>query len=709
MISDFHPVPRTAPALRLLGAVAACVLFAAARPPDRPPVTVAVESGAPAVRVGDRTVARLADEAGNLKAGFQLYRDNRNLPIVVSALKGEAEPGLFRYSGSGYAVTDRISPAGDGVFRVERTWRNMTGKEQNIVLLAELARTAPTTFFMIPGISYNGNRRWPRAAFQGLSAAGMSAEEAADSISGAQWVVEGDRPSIPAGTITEAGEAVAGLCADPRDASFSACSLREGPRGMVQCVWWPQQEQPLGLTGTRRAVQAPWETVFLWPGDSVTRAFYIMAAPAVEPRQGYGLILDKAWALFGHPAKVRTAPQKLWELGIRYAKESLWLESPEFTGFRFSLEPKDGGFVPASWPWRFEIGFVGQAGALGALMIEDFLRTKDEDSWKKGKAALDFWARNGRLPNGLVYPRFDDMLAWKTDPDVDTRNMGDAAYFYLLAAELADRAGRPQALWRETGLGICDFFVAHALADGRFGKKWKAGGLVVDPDGTVGAYLLPALIKAHRMTGKPAYRASAEKAFRAYADGDLDAVCLTAGAIDVDTIDKETGYPLLAAGLDLYELTRDPYYLRRAEQAGRYLASWQYHYGIGFPEGSPAAGLGYDAFGGTSVAVGGGGADQGGAVIALGWLRLWKATGNPVWKERAAAAWAHTSTGVSDGSLRLNGKLLPAGAQYEGFQHARTRRVFGNRQGFGTEWLCAWCTAFRLWTLQHWKDWKDLE
>ena len=184
-----------------------------------------------------------------------------------------------------------------------------------------------------------------------------------------------------------------------------------------------------------------------------------------------------------------------------------------------------------------EIGFVGQAGALGAFMLQDFLWSGNEDSWRKGELSLDFWAKNGKLPNGLIYPRFDDKLAWKTDPDVDTRNMGDAAYFYLLASELAEKAKRPKPLWRETGLGICDFFVAHALPNGRFGKKWKAEGVVTDPEGTIGAYLLPALIKAYRLTKKDAYLRTAERAFRAYADDDLEAVCLAGGAIDADTIE----------------------------------------------------------------------------------------------------------------------------------------------------------------------------
>jgi len=665
--------------------------------------------GVPVFLSGRTPVVRLAGDDHRTTALYQLNRDNRNVPIVMLATEGDKEGLSASYAGMGWVAADRFSRVGPRLFRCERTWTNRTGREQQAVLVFELRRLADPEFFMIPCISYNGNGRWPRTGFQGLKASSMPPQDAAESISGAQWVVAGDRIALPACTITEGEGQVAGLFAEPKDASFSACSLEAVSGGMIQRIWWPHQEQPYVITGSGRAVQAPWETVFLRPGDSVSRTFYIAVGPAPSPRMGYSVVLDDAWGHFYHKTPPRRSPKELWNLGMRFAKESLWIESPEFTGFSFSLEPRDGGFYITTWPWRYEIGFVGQAGALGAFMVQDFLETKNEDSWTKAERSLDFWARNGRLPNGLIYPRFDDKQNLNADPDVDTRNMGDAAYFYLLAAELAEKAGRPKPLWKETGLGICDFFTAHIPPNGRFGKRWKADGRLVNPDGTVGCYLLQGLIKAWRMTGKSAYLDTAKRAFRAYADDDLEAVCLTAGAIDADTIDKETGLPMLLAALDLHEITKEPYYLEKAVKAGHYLSSWQYAYSIDFPKDSPVATMDYDSFGGTTVGVGGGGADQGGANIVLGWLRLWKATGNEVWKQRALAAWGHTTIGVSDGTLKLNGKVLPAGGQNEGYSHSRGRFSESGRQGHGNEWLCAWCTAFRLWTLQQWADWKDLE
>ncbi len=664
--------------------------------------------GLPTFVVAGRPAARMCDAYGKMAGLYQLYRDNVNRTIVLQLTQSDAQEQTARYEGNGWRIEDRFERIGPRLFRIRRTWFNLSTKEQRMVLSCELNRPGEIAFFMVPGVTYNGNRRWPRARFQGL-AAPMSPLETSESISRNQWIFPGDWSSLPACSITEGEGLVVGLFAEPKDAGESACSLESQGPGMVQRLWWPRQQQPYQITGSGRCVQAPWENEFLWPGDSCQRVFYVVAGQVVATRLGYAVVLDEAWKQFDHAVPIRFDAKKVWELGIRYAKESLWTETDRFTGFFFSLEPKDGMFVQTSWPWRFEIGFVGQAAALGAFMIQDFLWHEDDDSWRRGKAALDFWAKNGRFPSGLFYTRYDDKLAWKEDPRLSTRNLGDGAYFYLLAAELAEKAGRPQPLWKETGLDVCNFFCRNMLADGKFGKYWKASGLLDESPGTIGCFLLPALIKAYRMTREKLYLTRAQRAFRSYADDDLDAVCLTGGAIDADTIDKETGLPLLTAGLDLHDITGDPYYLEMAKKAAYYLASWQYHYSIDFPKGTPAADLNYDAFGGTSVAVGGGGADQGGAIIALGWLRLHKVTGDDIWRRRALATWGHTTTGISDGTLKLNGKLLPAGAQYEGFVHSQGRRGYSSRLGYGTEWLCAWCTAFRLWTIQHWPDWEDLE
>jgi len=189
----------------------------------------------------------------------------------------------------------------------------------------------------------------------------------------------------------------------------------------------------------------------------------------------------------------------------------------------------------------------------------------------------------------------------------------------------------------------------------------------------------------------------------------MDQVICTSGAIDADTIDKESGLPLLFAALDLYELTSEKAYLRDAETAGYYMSTWQWHYSVPYHPTSPILQLGYDTFAGTSITVMAQGQDPWGELIALGWMRLAAATRQNIWRDRAVQCFNQGSIGVSDGSLVLKGARRPAGSQNEGYS-LRLRTEDGRRLvGDFNTWLVAWPSAHRLITLMHWPRWQDFE
>ena len=64
--------------------------------------------------------------------------------------------------------------------------------------------------------------------------------------------------------------------------------------------------------------------------------------------------------------------------------------------------------------------------------------------------------------------------------------------------------------------------------------------------------------------------------------------------------------------------------------------------------------------------------------------------------------------GLSDGTLNVKGGTRPPGSQTESYNCAlRTadgKRLYGDYRN----WLVAWPTAFRLFTLQQWPDWDSL-
>ena len=68
------------------------------------------------------------------------------------------------------------------------------------------------------------------------------------------------------------------------------------------------------------------------------------------------------------------------------------------------------------------------------------------------------------------------------------------------------------------------------------------------------------------------------------------------------SFDNETIAPMLEGAVRLLMLTRDREYLKIAEDAAYYLAAWQFAQSIPNVPGSLMDAVGYDTFGGTSVA-----------------------------------------------------------------------------------------------------------
>ncbi len=599
------------------------------------------------------------------------------------------------YAGQGWRVTDRIERVADGEFLCERTWCNESAQSEHVVLSLSIEHPGRDLAYVIPAVNYNGNG-WGR---------GQEPKGLYDSADAGQalWVFGGDRGSVPACTISEDARCAVALHGVPEDAAQSGCALEPLSAGLRHWLFWPLQEWP--RTYTRRDVYAPAirNTVELPPGASCTRRFLVLIKPAPHRHGGTAAILDTAWARFRKYVPAVHSPEQLWALGVRFAKECLWVESDQFVGFSIGLTWQDGRWVQHP-DVRYEIGWCGQNGGFATLLLQDYLWSGSEDSWRRGAAVLDFWADHGRFANGLLVTHFEDKLNGVANPELDTCNLGHGAYQFLLASTLAERARRPQPRWRETGLGICDFFTRHALANGKLGRSWYADGEIGEADGTSGCSLVWALAQAYRLTGARRYLDTAVRAYRAYAEDDLARWQCTAGALDTDCVDKETAFALLLPGLDLYEITGDRYYLEQAEAAAYYLASWQWHYNLDYAAGTPAAAMGYATYGGTSVSVQHHHLDPWGALIALGWLRLGRSAGKPIWTERAAAAWRQATIGVSDGTLALKGSVRPAGGQDEGFYHTR----WGGAPGDVSDWLVAWPAAFRMITLQGWDEWDIL-
>lgn len=606
---------------------------------------------------------------------------------------GRAVARLVPFAEKNFTASDRVREVGPGLYEWTRTFR-YDGQDyvHPVRLTMDVEALYGSRYSLIPAVMYDGNA-WGK----GLEPKGFVKD-------GQPWTFAYHRTSIPGATYSESEAWSVALFSAPGQlvGGFS-CSLEPRPDKTVHRLVWPEEETPQ-VYAMRDAYQPAYHgDLRVSRGQTIELKAWIVIGEVKTARHGWHALLDAAWALNAKPVKPRFGPEELWEMGAQFAADQLWAEEKGFKGFSIGLswDPQEQGWVQRQ-AWKYEIGWAGQNISLANSMLHDYLLTNERRSLDKGIQGLETWLKNARLPNGLFRCHYDYIIGLE-DPKnevQDACNLGQAAQGYFEAFDLAARCGLRKPEYRAAALGVCDFALNAMSNDGRIGKTWTSAGKAVDREGTIGAFLIPPLVTAFRATHKAAYLAGAEKAFAFYINEFLKNGFTTAGALDTDCIDKESATPLLKAALELYDVTGKAPYLRWAEDVSYYLSTWQWHYSVPFAEGTVLRGLGYDTYGGTAVSTQHHHQDPYALIIVNDWIKLAQLTGHPVWRERAVAAWANGTNGISGGDLVVMGKKRPYGSQDEGFLHTRWLQPFAVSQ-----WLVAWPTAFRLETLRQNPNW----
>ncbi len=638
----------------------------------------AVLAAIPAVLAAQARVEfRKADEGGAFYAG------NERLAVIVPFAEAD------------FTTSDEVREIEPGVFEWTRTF-TFDGNEyvRPARLTMEVESLYASRYNLIPAVSYDGNR-W-----------GTGKEPKGFSTDVGLWTFAYHRSSVPGATYSESEKWSVALFSRPGQIPYGfSCALEPRQDRTLHRLIWPEEETPRVYAARDLYAEPYREDLRVSRGQTFRLTSWVVIRPVTGPKFGWKTMLDAAWRLNSRPVNPQVEPEHLWELGIQFAKDSLWVEEKTFAGFSIGLRWNGRMWVQRP-SWKYEIGWCGQNASLANSLLSDYVKTGDKDSLARGIKCLDTWLRYARLKNGLFRCHFDYIIGLE-DPKnevQDACNLGAAAMGYFEAADLAVRCGIQKPEYRQAALGVCDFALKVMGPDGRIGKTWTNDGRPVDPEGTTGAFLVPPLVRAYRVSHRNEYLAAAEKAFAFYFGGLAADGYTTAGALDTHCIDKESAMPLLKAALELFEATGKEMYLRRAEDVSYYLATWQWHYTVPYPEGSVLAEIGYDTLGGTSVSTQHHHQDPYALIIVNDWLKLASLTKNDLWRERALAVWANATAGISDGDLVILGQRRPAGSQDEGAFHTRW-----NTMGSVSQWLVAWPTAFRLETLRQSGYWAAFD
>ena len=623
------------------------------------------------------------------------FKAKRNFKMANYIINEKEHEFIIECEGTAIAKISKMAGATDSFCEIEEgvwRWTRVTDVPTDTMRM-ELDTCFAPEYTMIPALNYNGNG-W-----------GDSVEYTGDSINGMPWKYSYHRTTIPSCTYTEGKKYATALMAEADDENSCSLYRPEGADFERHALIWPEQEGPKVL------YRHVWHT-HDYMGSIEPRCKFvgiIMTFPVLRQRHQCKDLLDFAWRYYGHEMNCEFTPEQMWTLSIAFMK-SLWtLEKDGFVAFNRGLQwYKDQCFYAKRDAIKYEIGWVGQSASASNALLENYLRTNDKDSLEKAEMCLDAWCKFSKFEGtekGLRYIKFDGAPVDQTrDIPFDACNLGQGAAQMFEAYDLMKKIGKDKPEYLEYAYDVCRFALANQKESGEYAKSWNRDGSVKQQDGTIGCFLIPAMLEAYKRTSDKAYLDSAVRAFDCYYKELADYGFTTAGALDTYCIDKESSSPLLSAAIALYDVTGDKKYVSCAEDIAWYLSTWMMHYTVKYPENTVLGEIGYDTLGATAVSTAHNAIDQYALHDVLSFLRLYEITGYVQWKERALAFFYGASQLISDGTLCIAGRVRPAGSQDEAVFHTRWGRP-GLAPFNPSQWLVMWPCAFRMEILRYSDNW----
>ncbi|MDL2208566.1 pectate lyase [Parabacteroides sp. OttesenSCG-928-O15] len=589
----------------------------------------------------------------------------------------------------GVERVDNIEQLDSATFKITTQFR-ATQPIDSLRLCLDFVHASKSDYWMIPSVSYNGNH-W------GKGKEPKGAREAGG------WRTFSYRATaIPGATYSEGSHfAIAMWSTVPQnDKEEYACSIMPEEETTTHRLIWPKEEMPVVYAARDRYLPGYRQSKSLEKGDVLTFTTYLCVTPVETNHTAVRTFMKKAWDMSEKPLVKVYSPSRLWDLGIQYAKESLWVEEGSFKGFSIGLtltkeeiwEQRRGG--------KYEIGWCGQNASFANSFLYDYLKSGNKESLHKGITTLDTWASHCLLPNGLFIGHFDYVLNKNKEGLIDACNLGTAAINYFEAYDLAEHCKLEKTEYEKVAYNICRFAIQAQQPSGCFAKSWNMDGECVHREGTIGAFMVPPLIEAYKRSGEEEFKTAALKGYDFYVSELYTNGYTTAGALDTWCIDKESSIPLLRSAIMLYKLTQEQQYLNDAVSISYYLSTWLWHYNGYYPVGDNFREYNYQTFGGTSVSVQHHHLDPYALFWVPEWIELTDLTGDQQWKEKAIAIWNNGSQLVSDGTLVINGRLRPVGSQNEAYLESEWNWNSSSHFERINSWLVAWPGAFRLETLR---------
>ena len=630
------------------------------------------------------------------KNGIFTEENNALAKLLPPVFEANGEPHTFAvcedksYRLGAMIANDDVTYVDSGLFKVKRTVKN-SGRTRRMgkffVLVDDLFLYKKST---IPCVMFDENKLSGGKEPHGFS------------YNNKTWLFSYDRVSIPSCTVSENADHVCALFASDANADSlrSSCGFKKNEDGTLQhIIGYPVTEAPLSYVDHDVLGPRYDEYITLAPGDEFSTEFYIFLGEPKWENFGVASVIECAEKLFKFKHSPALSVKEVREAAIKQS-EFLLCDYNGAKMFRNAMR-NDPNSDKIYMPYTvFEAGWSGQSFMQARHYIDEYIRNGNKYYLDTALSCLDAWMES-QLESGLFPINYRRHVTKEYLP-CDVCNFAWAAAEAVKAYKKLNSIGIERDRYLEFARRICDFFVANYDSRTGFGLKWTVYGEKVADGGSIGGFMIMAMLEIYKATNDKKYLECAITAMELYGKRDIENFSFTAGAIDCACIDKETAYPFIRAALDLYEITGEEKYLICAEKSAFYFQSWMFVYDALYDNDSDFSRLGYYTSGGTAVSTQHPAIDPWGAIAIPEYIRLAKITGDERWKIRARSLWCNCILCITPAGGRvLHGHFRPEGIQSEAFFQTRWTRYRNSceERGHLNDMYVGWPSAFRLDTI----------
>jgi hypothetical protein len=614
----------------------------------------------------------------------------------------------------GLLFKDTFDFISDSSILVTRTITNTTDKRIRFKSIFELKDCFKADNYVFPGFNYNGNQFGGSNTPTGLTRDGKP------------WVFAYDRLGIPSCTMTEdENHGVATFVSDIDEISLrSSASLIKDENGyMYHRIFHPVSEMPYTYGGKNRMLDPYEEYMFLVPGGKKTLYMYIYVCQPKYKNYATADLMEECNKIFPMKKTPCLSTERIWDLGIAFFKNQIKdchgtpmlaghlsdkLFSMSHSGvlhgekMAVAMENPENTYL-STYSSRYEIGWADQGAMTARLMAIDGFKKDDKDLLETATRILDGYVST-QWENGLLYPFYSHNFIENPDKRTlpDSCNLGWAMTELVRSYHLYREHNIDKPEYLEFSRKLAEFAVNHYSDEYGFGKSWNVDGSPKQTAGGAGGFMIMGLTEVYKTIKDKRYLDTAIKAMDFYYKRDLDRFICTAGALDCLCVDKETAYPFLRAAIDIYEETKEPLWLERAQKAAYYFFSWMFWYDALYPQTSEFTRYGYYTTGGTLISAEHSAIDPWGALLVTDLIKLSHLTENDAFRIWARMTWCNALLGITtEKGMSVHGNVRPLGSQNEGFFHCRWTkyRPSCEDRGHFNDNLQTWMGAWRLYTI----------